>query len=283
MNDHAVTEDAFLEDSWVSPRERFLGRFAWVVLAGLGFLVFDLTAHPSLGVATFCLKFGLDRLKTAFWLVRKDPMRRRRFVLFLFYLARSISRIIMSAFLFIIGSAIVVNVFRQAQPNNGQARNPLFEEMKFAGYVVLIGYGIWLCVELIATFSALSLSVKVWVGSIADDSRRIDVWPPRYRMMNVPSIKDSVSLKKSLESQITLCMITFFITPIFTSIPGSIETVVNFSLDKNKTIFLIILVVMLYLALIVLLSVLHIRLLNKIIAKDPSECWPETKEVCFDG
>ncbi len=140
MNDPAVIDDGFPDDSWVSPRERFLGRMAWVILAGLGFLVFDLTAHPSLGVAVFCLKFGLDRFKTAFWLLRTDPIRRRGFVLCLFHLARSISRVIMSAFIFIIGSAIVVYLFRQAQPMKGLARNPLFQEMHFAGYIVLIGY-----------------------------------------------------------------------------------------------------------------------------------------------
>src|SRR5262245_6522225 len=53
------------------------GRWANVLsvplLLVIGWVLYELTAQPALGVAAVCAKFGWDDFRTARWLLRIDP------------------------------------------------------------------------------------------------------------------------------------------------------------------------------------------------------------------
>jgi hypothetical protein len=178
MNDHAVTDDGFLENPWVSQRERFLGRFAWVVLAGLGFLVFDLTAHPSLGVAVFCLKFGLERFKTAFWLKKIDPNRKRAWTCFCFYSAGAMLRIGITSMALTHAAMIFIEYYDVGRPAGAAGGPPFPSEMIVASIICFLGFMFWWLIEIVAIVLAHVFNVKIWVGSVADRARKNSVWPP---------------------------------------------------------------------------------------------------------
>ena len=63
------------------------------MLVGLAFLVFELTADPSLAVVLGCLKFGTADMRVARWLRRADPDSVRGCACSWFYVVLAIMRI----------------------------------------------------------------------------------------------------------------------------------------------------------------------------------------------
>ena len=81
------------------------GRWANVLsvplLLVIGWVLYELTAQPALGVAAVCIKFGWDDFRTAWWLRRRDPDWRRARACFWLYLASGLWKLAISASLMI--------------------------------------------------------------------------------------------------------------------------------------------------------------------------------------
>src|SRR4051812_13976413 len=75
--------------------------FSLPVLLLLGWLVFELTAQPALGIVVLCLKFGLRDVQVACWLRHTDPWRARGRATYQVYLASAGWKVIGGAFLLI--------------------------------------------------------------------------------------------------------------------------------------------------------------------------------------
>jgi len=71
----------------------------WILMIGLAFLVFELTADPSLAVVLGCMKLGSSDLRVARWLRRADPDPVRGCACSWFYVSLAILRIGFMAFL----------------------------------------------------------------------------------------------------------------------------------------------------------------------------------------
>lgn len=156
--------------------QRFLAAASWLVFAGLGLLVADSTGRPFPGVAVFCVKFGLDRLKTAYWLFRKDPNRPRARVCFLFYLASAFARIGVATVLFMILHNIITNRFFPI-PAGARGR-AIVDEISDETLVCVIALAPWFIVESFAIATSIVFKIRVWVGIEADRARELDAWPP---------------------------------------------------------------------------------------------------------
>src|SRR5205807_7892047 len=65
------------EDDERRPARRWHGAFTWTGLLVVGWMLYELTAQPALGAVAVCLKFGWEDFRTARWLRRRDPERRR--------------------------------------------------------------------------------------------------------------------------------------------------------------------------------------------------------------
>ena len=65
----------------------------WILMVGLAFLVFELTADSSLAVVLGCMKFGTPDLRVARWLRRADPDRVRGCACSWFHVVLAIMRI----------------------------------------------------------------------------------------------------------------------------------------------------------------------------------------------
>src|SRR5262245_64316596 len=59
------------------PTRRWQGPFTWTGLLAVGWVLYELTAQPALGVSAICIKFGWEDFRTALWLQRRDPHRLR--------------------------------------------------------------------------------------------------------------------------------------------------------------------------------------------------------------
>ena len=63
----------------------------------MGFVVFELTADPILGLVVACLKFGASDAVTAAWVVRHDPIKTRGRACLWFLIARALAKIALAA------------------------------------------------------------------------------------------------------------------------------------------------------------------------------------------
>ncbi len=275
MNDPAVIDDGFPDDSWVSPRERFLGRMAWVILAGLGFLVFDLTAHPSLGVAVFCLKFGLDRFKTAFWLLRKDPHQKRGRVCFLVYASSGCLKICWASILFLILASLAQNWIAPAQVAVGiQGIQPMLIELRVAAIIMASGLAASFTLGLIGVAAAQYLKMKIWMSSSVDRARKAGSWPPYDFARGI------VEERNSFEYVIRIVQ---FISSVFFVISiGAFSAKIVMAI-KDHLPLLINTILMILILLFITITLLHRNVYHiqehmaPVLAERPEDCWFEAE------
>jgi len=149
--------------------ERPLGDYiSWGALVALGWLIYEVTARPSIGIVAVCAKFGWNDFLTAHWLLRTDPDRGRGRTCFWFYVGSGVWKITVAAFL-ITGSLLTLMVLLDGKPPNG-----LFG----VGMTAIIGVSLLAVVPLVGVLYAHRYGVRVWVDSSIHESRKTRAWPP---------------------------------------------------------------------------------------------------------
>lgn len=153
------------------PQETLASRWREVVLSGAlfacGWVLFEFSAAPGVGVAVASLKFGWNDFLTAVWLRRRDPDRDRSAACFWFYVASGLWKITVVAFLLtiLIGTAAEQNGKRPA---------------KFVITSTLLtasGLALLTIVPVIGALRARQSRVKVWVNGSMHAYRRHNQWP----------------------------------------------------------------------------------------------------------
>jgi len=150
-----------------SRRSETLG---WVLMVGLAFFVFELTADSSLAVVLGCLKFGTPDLKVARWLRRADPDRVRGCACSWFYVVKAIMRVGFTAWL------VMMMLFAVTGPGIPQGQI----ERQLIG-VSLVIFGCFAAASLaswVAVASALRGGVHPWMDATAKSAVRGGLWPP---------------------------------------------------------------------------------------------------------
>lgn len=151
-----------------------LSPFAWGVLFGLGYLVYEVTHRPTWGLAVVCAKFGWNDLLTSWWLIGRDPRRVRGVICGLFYLAAAASKVAMAAFL---GAAAILWFAALA----GE-RPP--RELMGLSLTAVLGLSLLAIFALGAAISARVAGLRVWLDGALRQSREADEWPPRHHGQN---------------------------------------------------------------------------------------------------
>jgi hypothetical protein len=167
-----MTDDPVLFPADERP-QRFA--FSWLTLLALGWLVYEMTAQPVLGILSVCVKFGWDRFRTAWWLLRVDPVRPRAWTCFALYVASALCRVAGAAALvsgaFILEMIILLDL--------GVVRPPGLRDAVLATLGTL---GITILCAAVAGCAAFILAhryrIKVWLHPSVDSARRHHLWPP---------------------------------------------------------------------------------------------------------
>jgi hypothetical protein len=172
-----MTDDPVLFPVDERPRRR---RFAlsWLTLLALGWLVYEMTAQPVLGILSVCVKFGWERFRTAWWLLGVDPARRRAWTCFTLYVASALCRVAGAAAMlsaaFILEMIILLDL--------GVVRQP---DLRAAVLATLGTLGVNILCAAVAGCAAVVLAhkyrIKVWLHPSVDSARRHDLWPPPDR------------------------------------------------------------------------------------------------------
>jgi hypothetical protein len=151
--------------------------FIWSGLLALGWLIYELTAQPNLGVVIVCAKFGWNDTRTAWWLRRRDPKPTRGWACFWFYLASGLWKMAITAVIATFAVGFVAGIFegRQGRPANPQPMPPWFPG---ACLTALCGFLLSSLATLLALWQAWRHEVKFWLSSSVHGYRRRDAWPP---------------------------------------------------------------------------------------------------------
>jgi len=142
------------------------------VLLLIGWVLYELTAQPALGVAAVCVKFGWNDFRTAWWLRGRDPSRLRGRAGFDLYLASGLWKMAIAASLMIFGYILLhmagLAGRRQLAPH-------------IVGTVLTAFFGIALSAVTVALaiFQAWRGRARLWLHSAIHAARRRDCWPPR--------------------------------------------------------------------------------------------------------
>lgn len=245
--------DAYIHEE--DSRPRWQVPLIWSMVLVVGWVLYELTAQPALGVAAICLKFGWEDLRTALWLRKKDDYRARAWACFWLYLASALwkAAITASAMLLAFGILKAMGVIGPAQPLIG------------AVLVAFVGIVLTTVLACLAAAIALRRQLKLWLGSSMHSARRHDRWPPDIRTWqgNAASMLITSSLIGTAVATLPLA-----VAAIVSACMGPLRQ------DRMAAGIALFGTVGLFLVVIPLVAVPLRRMLNRrVFADSPEECW----------
>lgn len=154
------------------------GALGWFAVLAVGWVLYELTTRPAVGVIAVCTKFGWEDFLAAVWLARRDPWRGRGRACFWLYLASGLCKAAGTAFLMLLGFAII----QPAPPGGGRAaaqvREAVLEAVAGAGLTNAFGLIAAAIALTFALYLARRHGVRLWLGRTAHRARRRNLWPP---------------------------------------------------------------------------------------------------------
>lgn len=169
-----VSEAAMEDESWDESSSDPGPRLGLFVFPILGFLAFELTTNPILGVFVACLKPGLEDGRTAFWLVRTDPNRSRGWACCFMFLA--------AGFWKTFAWSIALGVFLVCLSRLLEGGAVMQDSLTGSLFAALFGFVILILSSALAVGSALLARTRVWVSRDVHRARREGAWPPSTRV-----------------------------------------------------------------------------------------------------
>ena len=142
-----------------------------LVSVGIAFLIFELTASPALSVLVGSLKFGWKDFKQAFWVKRLHPERIRGMVLARWLIAAGFWKSSGAAWALVLS----LGIYHELRGPAGLI------ELGPHGKSILESLGLLLCfgflatgfMSIIAVFSGLRHSVRVWLGGSRNTAEQL--------------------------------------------------------------------------------------------------------------
>ena len=154
----------------------------WVALAFVAAVLLELFAHPLLALSVFSLKFALDDLLTAGWLLRRDPVRSRGRTCAVLYAAAGLWKACAVNYgLFTAAIAYTLLTGRPAWPQPAPgvpAPNFAADGLTVWAGPTLLGYLATFALGLTAWRMAAARHQRLWLGPAATHARRNGLWPP---------------------------------------------------------------------------------------------------------
>lgn len=271
VNDDSRADDVFEVDPIDSG-----GMFAhlpWWLIFAVAFVVTELTAHPALGVGVLCLKFGWDDFRTALWLRRRDPNRRRGAVCSWFYLSSGLWRVFLWSFALML-MAIIFLVATEPPLVRGPNRDPAPPpEMITCLCMCLASFAVATMFTVLAVGFAWRCRIKVWISGTISRSRRLNEWPPRP----IQGLLNQSNLLKGWLIGTGAGLFVFLFVAGIALILAGVKVMLPRQLGNNqKTAVLVAVIIGVGIPLLTAIFILVVRghVLRRIEATSPAECWP---------
>jgi hypothetical protein len=147
-------------------------------LLALGWLVFEATSQPALGIVIVCVKFGWNDLLTAYWLRIRDPKPGRGRTCFWLYLNSGFLKIGGWAFGFCLLLGIMQTFMDPKNPAPLKAKNEAVAIINHTGGIGLGAFALGSLFALPTLWWAWRTGTKLWLDPALHQARRRDNWPP---------------------------------------------------------------------------------------------------------
>jgi hypothetical protein len=175
------SETETFAEGGADPKPIWSNALIWSTLGLIGWLTFELTTEPAVGLAVFCSRFGWDDFLTAVWVRRRDPHRGRGRACSWFCLSCAVTNIMVSALVLSMGVAFLSGFLEALQPpaaRNLNRQPPAF----LLGPLILLmaGVPVLALLAMIGCISARLNRVRVWIDVPLNRARRNNAWPPYY-------------------------------------------------------------------------------------------------------
>jgi hypothetical protein len=147
----------------------------------IGLIIFEATSNPGWAAMSLCLKFGWEDFRTAFWLIRTDPHRKRGRACWWLYVASGLWKVGVSSFAMFVVIIILEGFFRPGGKGQGKGMLRLVFGVCMCLFFafVLSAVATW-----IALFSAWWNNVPLWLNGSVRIARHRAEWPPLYGSRN---------------------------------------------------------------------------------------------------
>ena len=221
-------------------------------------IVFEVTLNPMLAVALACFRFGDADFATAWWLLRRDPLRQRSYACAGFHVAWGFARILTMAVVAMLLGSVLVVVVVAAFPAPMMF---LFDQVMAALFTILVAGVACLVSSSIAIAVAAFGRLKIWVSPTTHEARVARRWPPLPEVTPPPEANRVMS---------ALAISSILALPASFVGIGMLSGWAGVS-DQTFVILLSLIGAIEMVGLIVLLIVLNFR----IVARQPSECWQD--------
>lgn len=254
-----------------------LAHLPWWLILAVAFVVTELTAHPAIGVSVLCLKFGWDDFRTSAWLRSRDPNRQRGAVCSWFYISSGLWRVFLWSFALMLVAIMFLMATEPPQarrPNGGPVVPP---EVITCLCMCLASFAVATVFTALAVCFAWGHRIKVWISGPVSRSRRLNEWPPRP----IPGRLAPTNLLKGWLIGTGAGLFVFlFVAGILLLVAG-VKVMLPRQIGNNqKTAVLFGIVVGVGIPLITAMIILVVRgrILSRIEAASPAECWPEDEK-----
>jgi hypothetical protein len=227
-------------------------------------LLFELTANATLSVLLACLKFGWEDFRTAWWLYRVDPVRRRALACSWFYLASGIWK---TAVMPILVVMIVSALWAMMGPRAQLPDEVVTQQVVSAIVVGVVAASALVGVVAIAVSLTLATGVRVWVHHQLHESRRRQRWPPHW---------DETLWQHDNRGRAVLATALVFATIGLP--PWLFRSVVH--LGPLPEVIAVLAIVF---GVPILATTLYALLRERLFAHSPAECWPPVEGLPASG
>jgi hypothetical protein len=177
------------------PSQKWNSALIWSTLGLIGWLAFELTAQPAVGVAIFCSRFGWDDFLTAAWLRRTDPHRARARACSWFCLSLGMTRILFAAFGLMMLVTSILGSLQGAGPNQNPNPNRDLPNY-FYGliFLMLVATPILAFFAILGSVAARRGRTQVWIDASLSRARHRNLWPPEYSSGLVSPLQNKARL-----------------------------------------------------------------------------------------
>ncbi|MFM9964217.1 MAG: hypothetical protein ACKV2Q_23680 [Planctomycetaceae bacterium] len=216
----------------------------WWLLLAVAIFVTELTAHPAIGVAVFCLKFGLNDWRTAAWLCRVDPQPQRSHTIWWFLLGSGFLKIFLISFIafpMLAGFWTVVT------------DQPVQKEVEIAVTIGIGGMLLSFVVNHVGLFLASRRHVRIWLNRRLHLFRDSEAWPVRLSRPN--------HLRDILNGSALPAILAFAVGLIFLIVFG-LQNMIRPALTSAVVVVV---------SCLILLG--HAISVKRVVARTSEECW----------
>jgi hypothetical protein len=170
-----------------------------------GWLLYEFTAQPGLAALVACAKFGWPDVRTADWLRRIDPDRRRGQTCFWCYLSFGMWKItVMSTVTMIL--LLIVNVIRVCAL--GQPGGNIIVPMILGSIsAAVIGVGLLCLTTYVALWMARRNGIRIWMGNAPRRAQQERFWPPWNGRINATPFVVTTALGATLCTLVGLLIV----------------------------------------------------------------------------